>query len=43
MTIDNQSRGNIHAYPIDGFKHILVLLNLERLVGGGIFDNLTNV
>jgi hypothetical protein len=41
--INNQYGGNIHAYLVDGFKHILVLLNLERLVGGSTFDNLTNV
>jgi hypothetical protein len=28
---------------MDGFKHIPILLNLERLVNGGTFDNLINV
>lgn len=33
----------IHAYLVDGFKCIPILLNLKKLVNGGIFDNLTNV
>jgi hypothetical protein len=28
---------------MDGFKHILVLLNLEILVNGATFDNLMNM
>jgi hypothetical protein len=28
---------------VDGFKCILILLNLERLINGGITNNLTNV
>jgi len=34
---------SIHVYFMDGFKHILIFLNLERLVNGGTFDNLINV
>jgi hypothetical protein len=28
---------------MEGFKHILILLHLKRLVNGGNVDNLTNV
>jgi len=41
--IDNQSWVSIHAYLVEGFKHIPILLNLKRLVGGGTTDYLTNV
>jgi len=41
--IDNQSWVNIHAYLVEGFKHIPILLNLEILVGGGTTNYLTNV
>jgi hypothetical protein len=41
--VDNQSWVNVHAYFVEGFKCILILLNLERLVGGGITNNLTNM
>jgi hypothetical protein len=30
--IDSQSWVNIHAYLVEGFKRIPILLNLERLV-----------
>jgi hypothetical protein len=40
---DNQSWISIHTYLVEGFKCILVLLNLKRLVSGGTVDNLTNV
>jgi hypothetical protein len=43
MMIDNESWINIHTYLVEGFKCILILLNLERLVSGGIANNLTNV
>ncbi len=44
MTIvDNQSWVNIHAYLVDGFKCISILLNLEKLIGDGTIDNLTIV
>ncbi len=33
--INNQSWVNAHAYLLDGFKCISILLNLERLIGGG--------
>jgi len=42
-TMDNQSWVNIHAYLVDGFKCISILLNLEKLIGGGTIDNLTIV
>lgn len=41
--INNQSSVNIHAYLMQSFKHILVLLNLEWLVSGGTSNNLTIV
>jgi hypothetical protein len=43
MMINNRSLVSIHAYLMEGFKHIPILLHLERLVGGGNVDNLTNV
>ncbi len=43
MMINNQSLLSIHAYLMEGFKHIPILLHLERLVSGGNVDNLTNV
>jgi len=42
-TIDNKSWVNFHVYLVDGFKHIHVLLNLKRLIGGGTTGNMTNV
>jgi hypothetical protein len=42
-TIDTESWVNIHAYLVDGFKLILILVDLERLVDGGTTNNLTNV
>ncbi len=39
--IDNQSWCNVHAHIVDGFKRVPLLLNLERLLGGGTLDNLT--
>jgi hypothetical protein len=41
--IDHQSWCNLHAHIVDGFKGILLLLNLERLLGGGTIDNLTTL
>jgi hypothetical protein len=41
--VDNQSWVNVHAYFVEGFKCTLILLNLERLVGSGIINNLTNM
>jgi hypothetical protein len=43
MMINNESWINIHTYLVEGFKCIPILLNLERLVSGGIVDHLTNV
>jgi len=40
-TIDNQSWCNVHAYVVDDFKRIPLLLNLERVIGGSNVDNLT--
>ncbi len=31
----------MHAYVVEGFKKVLLLLNLERVVGGGYSNNLT--
>jgi hypothetical protein len=31
------------VYVVDGFKRMLLLLNLERVVGGGTVDNLTTL
>jgi hypothetical protein len=42
-TIDIESWVNIHAYLMDCFKLILILVDLERLVDGGTTNNLTNV
>ncbi len=41
--MDNQSWVNIHVYLANGFKCILILLNLEKLIGSGTIDNLTIV
>jgi uncharacterized protein related to proFAR isomerase len=43
MMINNQSWVNFHTYLMEGFEHIPILLHLERLVGGGNVDNLTNL
>ncbi len=37
--IDNQSWCSVHAHIIDGFKRVPLLLNLERLLGGGTLNN----
>ncbi len=42
-TIDNQSLCNVHAYVIDGFKRVPLLLNLERVVGKGFVNNLATL
>jgi hypothetical protein len=34
---------NLHAYVVDDFKRIPLLLNLERVIGGGNVDNLTQL
>jgi hypothetical protein len=39
-TIDNQFWCNVHAYVVDNLKKIPLLLNLERVIGGGNVDNL---
>jgi hypothetical protein len=31
----------VHVYVIDGFKRMLLLVNLERVFGGGSTNNLT--
>jgi hypothetical protein len=41
--IDNKSWDNVHAYLVDGFKCIHVLLNLKRLISGGTIGNMANV
>jgi len=42
-TIDNQSWCSVHAHIVYGFKKVPLLLNLERLLGGGTVDNLTTL
>jgi hypothetical protein len=39
-TIDNLSWCDVHAYVVDNFKRIPLLLNLEKVIGGGNADNL---
>jgi hypothetical protein len=39
IAIDNQSLCNVHAYVVDGFKRMPLLLNLEKVVGKGFVDN----
>lgn len=43
MMINNQSWCNSHVYVVDGFKKMPFLLNLERVVGKGITNNLTTL
>jgi hypothetical protein len=43
MMVDDQSWVNIQAYLMDGFKCILILLNLEKLIDNGTIDNITVV
>jgi hypothetical protein len=43
IMIDNQCWVFIHAYLMQSFKHILVLLLLERSISGGTSNNLTIV
>jgi hypothetical protein len=38
--IDNRSQCIVHAYVVDGFKRMLLLLNLEMVFGGGSTNNL---
>jgi hypothetical protein len=38
--IDIQSLCNMHAYIVDDFKRMPLLLNFEKLVGKGFVDNL---
>jgi hypothetical protein len=38
---NNQFWCTLHVYFVDGFKRMLVLLNLERVINEGIFHNLT--
>ncbi len=41
-TIDNQSWLSIHVYVIKEWKKVSIMLNLQRLVDGATFDNLTS-
>ncbi len=43
MMIDYQSWFSIHVYVVDGFKRMFLLLNLEKVVGGGTVDNLVTI
>jgi hypothetical protein len=40
-TINNQSWCKVHTYVVDRFKWIPLLLNLEKVIGGGNANNLT--
>jgi len=40
-TIENQSWLSIHVYVIEEWKRVLILLNLQHVVDGTTFDNLT--
>jgi hypothetical protein len=40
-TIDNQSWLSIHVYVTEEWKRVLILLNLQHVVDGTTFDNLT--
>jgi hypothetical protein len=40
-TINNQFWCTLHVYFVDGFRRMLVLLNLEKVINKGIFYNLT--
>jgi hypothetical protein len=40
-TINNQFWCTLHVYFVDGFRRMLVLLNLEKVINEGIFYNLT--
>lgn len=42
-TIDNQSWCNVHAYTVDGFKWVPLLLNLERACSKSTIDNLAKL
>ncbi len=41
--MDCQSWLGVHVYLVNGWKHNLVLLNLEQLVNGGIANNFKKV
>jgi hypothetical protein len=41
--INNQSWCSIHAYIVDGFRRLPLLLNLERLFSENIANNLTTL
>jgi hypothetical protein len=41
--MDNQSWISIHVYIVNNQHKVPILLNLERIVNGGKFDNLTSV
>ncbi len=43
MMIDYQFWCSIHVYVVDGFKRMLLLLNLEKVVGGSTVDNLATI
>jgi hypothetical protein len=42
-TIDNQSWLFVHVYVTNEWKRVSILLNLQRVVDGAIFNNLTSV
>ncbi len=42
-TIDNQSWLSIHVYVVKEWKKVSIMLNLQRVVDGATFDNLTSL
>jgi hypothetical protein len=43
VTLDNQSWTFVHVYIIKNWCRVQILLNLERIVNGGTYDNLTSI
>jgi hypothetical protein len=41
--IDNKSWLSIHLYVIDGWKWVPILFNLQKVLDGETFDNLTKL
>lgn len=41
--LDNQSWISMHAYVVENSRRQLVLLNLEKVVDGRIYNNITTV
>jgi hypothetical protein len=41
--VDNQNWLSVHLYMIDGWKWVPILFNLQRVLDGAIFANLTKL